>query len=62
MARYNLACSLALKGRALDAVKVLREAVTMGYEDFDWMHNDPDLAEIHDHPAFQRLLEDLGID
>lgn len=60
-AHYNLACSLCLKGRMIEAVKVLRDAVSLGYKDFNWMQHDPDLHELTDHPAFLRLLDDLEI-
>jgi predicted Zn-dependent protease len=58
---YNLACSLALKGRKSEAVKVLRTAVTFGYTDFEWMCHDPDLSEIHKYPGFLQLIKDLEI-
>jgi len=61
-ARYNLACSLALKARFNDAVNVLREAIALGYTDFDWMRNDPDLADLQDYAGFEKLLRELGID
>jgi predicted Zn-dependent protease len=54
---YNLACSLSLKGRRADAVRVLRDAVALGYSDFDWMRHDPDLNGLVDYPAFLRLLD-----
>ncbi len=60
-ARYNLACSLALKERKAEAVKVLREAVALGYEDFHWMCDDPDLLCLQDHSGFLELLSDLKI-
>ncbi|MEM8868051.1 MAG: tetratricopeptide repeat protein [Verrucomicrobiota bacterium] len=60
-AHYNLACSLSLKGRYNDAIKVLREAITLGYADFNWMRNDPDLADLQDKPKFSELLSELGI-
>jgi predicted Zn-dependent protease len=60
-AHYNLACSLALKGRKADAVRVLRAAVTCGYSDFEWMFHDPDLSTIQKYAGFQQLLSDLGI-
>lgn len=60
-AHYNLACSLALKGRVADAVRELRAAVSFGYKDYHWMRNDPDLSELHDYPAFIELLRDLEI-
>ena len=58
---YNLACSLSLKGRRAEAVKVLRDALTLGYKDLDWMQNDPDLNKLSNYPGFLRLLKELGI-
>ena len=58
---YNLACSLCLKGRRADAVKVLRDALALGYKDLDWMQHDPDLNELSDYAGFLRLLKELGI-
>lgn len=56
---YNLACSLALKGRKADAVKALRTAITLGYEDFPWMRHDPDLVGLEDYAPFQALVEEV---
>ncbi|WP_269525385.1 tetratricopeptide repeat protein [Coraliomargarita parva] len=61
VAHYNLACSLTLKDRRADAVKVLRDAISLGYKDFEWMRNDPDLADLQDYPGYRQLLCDLGI-
>jgi len=58
-ARYNLACSLALSKRNTDALRELRHAVQLGYRDFDWMLQDPDLEPLKTHPAFQALLATL---
>ncbi len=60
-ARYNLACSLALKLRKADAVIALREAVELGYDDFGWMCHDPDLKDLQDYAGFLQLLNDLKI-
>ncbi len=60
-AHYNLACSLSLKGRKADAVKVLRAAIALGYKDFHWMQHDPDLNGLMEYPGFRELLDDLGI-
>ncbi|MDP4611470.1 MAG: hypothetical protein NWT02_09805 [Opitutales bacterium] len=60
-AHYNLACSLCLKNRYADAVRTLRDAITLGYEDFHWMQHDPDLHELQEHPGFCELLKDLKI-
>ena len=59
---YNLACSLALKLRKADALNALRTAITFGYDDFVWMCNDPDLAELHDYNGFLTLCIELGIE
>jgi len=61
-AHYNLACSLALKNRQADALGSLKTAITLGYDDFVWMCNDPDLNNLHSHRGFQELCTNLGID
>jgi len=58
-AHYNLACSLALSKRKADALRSLRQAVSLGYTDFDWMQQDPDLDGLKEHPAFNALLTQL---
>lgn len=58
-AHYNLACSLALLKRKGDALGELRRAVQLGYRDFDWMQQDPDLEPLKNHPDFHRLVKEL---
>lgn len=58
-AHYNLACSLALSKRKSDAMTQLKRAVQLGYRDFDWMQQDPDLEALKNHPEFQELLKQL---
>ena len=58
-AHYNLACSLALSKRKADALRSLRHAIKLGYRDFDWMQQDPDLEELKAHPAFNAMLAQL---
>ena len=58
-AHYNLACSLALSRRKADALHALRRAIRLGYQDFDWMEQDPDLEGLKSHPTFQGLLAQL---
>jgi tetratricopeptide (TPR) repeat protein len=55
-ARYNLACSLALSERPVDALEALRQAVDLGYTDYEWMRQDPDLKPIAHDPSFQEIL------
>lgn len=59
LTHYNLACSLALKNRKLDAVKALRTAITLGYQDFHWMRHDPDLASLQGYAGFDTLLQEV---
>ncbi|HTO03105.1 MAG TPA: hypothetical protein VL069_05350 [Opitutus sp.] len=56
-AHYNLACSLALVKRKAEALRSLRQAVELGYRDFDWMQQDPDLEGLKNHPLFRALLD-----
>ena len=55
-AHYNLACSLALTDRRAEALKTLRQSILLGYSDYDWMENDPDLSCLHDYPEFQDMI------
>jgi Tfp pilus assembly protein PilF len=58
-AHYNLACSLALSKRNRDALRSLRRAVRLGYQDFDWMTHDPDLQGLKRNPEFGALVAQL---
>jgi hypothetical protein len=58
-AHYNLACSLALSKRKSAALRSLKEAVALGYDDFDWMSQDPDLEDLKNDPAFKSLIKKL---
>tara|TARA_B100001248_G_scaffold218593_1_gene174034 strand:+ start:5443 stop:5814 length:372 start_codon:yes stop_codon:yes gene_type:complete len=58
-AHYNLGCSLALKNRQADAMKALRKAVELGYNDIEWMEEDPDLMFLHEYKPFQKLMDEL---
>ena len=58
-AHYNLACSLALCKKRPDALKSLRKAIDLGYNDRDWMEQDPDLEILKNDPAFRTLLVQL---
>jgi len=58
-AHYNLACSLALSKKRPDALRSLRKAVSLGYDDLDWMQQDPDLEILKNDPEFKKLLGQL---
>src|SRR5471030_2700527 len=55
-AHYNLACSLALSKRNSDALRSLRQAIELGYRDFDWMQQDPDLEGLKRIPEFGAMV------
>jgi Flp pilus assembly protein TadD len=54
---YNLGCSLALVGRSDDALEALSRALELGYDDYEWMKKDTDLASLHGDPRFESMLE-----
>jgi Flp pilus assembly protein TadD len=56
-AHYNLACSLALSKRPAEALTALAQAIALGYDDAEWMANDPDLEPLRKRPDFRTLLE-----
>jgi hypothetical protein len=58
-AHYNLACSLALSKRNAEALRSLRQAVALGYRDFDWMSHDPDLQGLKSIPEFGAIVDHL---
>jgi Flp pilus assembly protein TadD len=58
-AHYNLACSLALVKRKADALRALRRAIELGYDDREWMEEDPDLAGLKKSTVFQAMLKEL---
>jgi len=56
---YNLACSLALLGRADASLDALERAVECGYDDAHFMSTDEDLASVRDSARFQELARRL---
>lgn len=54
---YNLACSLSLLNRLDEAMDALRQALALGYDDFDFLSRDPDLAILRRSPQFRRFLD-----
>jgi len=58
LARYNLACSLALTRHFDEALFELRKAVELGYRDFNFMKQDRDLDPIRKDPRFRALVRE----
>lgn len=59
LARYNLACSLALTQNRDEALSELRHAVELGYRDFTFMRQDRDLDSIRKDPRFRALIREF---
>lgn len=60
VAAYNMACALARKGAARDAVEWLGKAISLGYADKEYLERDPDLDSLRDRADYRRVLSSLG--
>ena len=49
---YNLACSYSLLGLLDDAFRVIKKAILLGYEDFMYLRQDPDLENLRSEQNF----------
>lgn len=56
---YNLACSYSLVDQVDDALGALERALSMGYRDFKWLAEDPDLQNVRRHPLYQKIRAKL---
>jgi len=59
--QYNLSCSLALTQRTLEALEALEHAIGLGYDDVDYLLDDPDMTSLRDHPRFEELVRRLRL-
>ncbi|MFC1709599.1 hypothetical protein ACFL2J_06065 [Candidatus Omnitrophota bacterium] len=53
---YNLACSYSLLGDIDNALKSMRQAIALGYDDFDYINKDPDLANLRSDKRFEEIF------
>jgi len=53
---YNLGCSYALLKQEKKALKALKSALDLGYQDLDWMEEDPDLAGLRGEDGYKELI------
>jgi tetratricopeptide (TPR) repeat protein len=56
---YNLACSLCLTRNFADAADALEAAINLGYRDFKWLAEDPDLHDLRKQPIYRRIRAKL---
>ncbi len=54
--RYNLACYQARMGHQRECLWWLRQALEAGFDDFELMKTDPDLASVRETSAFREML------
>jgi thiol-disulfide isomerase/thioredoxin len=55
-AHYNSACCHALLGRKKEAILALREALTRGFDDWDHLNSDEDLASLRKEKQFLDMV------
>src|SRR5579884_1970113 len=55
LVQYNLACSYSLTGNYNQAIAALERALTLGYRDFKWLAEDPDLSDLRLHPLYKNI-------
>ncbi|NMO15953.1 peptidase M50 [Pyxidicoccus fallax] len=56
---YDAACAYARARNAPDAVRMLRRATELGFNDGAYAASDADLEPLHGHPAFEAWLTEL---
>jgi tetratricopeptide (TPR) repeat protein len=56
---YNCTCFYSRLGEVESALDAMRQAIAAGYSNIEWAKQDPDLNQLRDNPAFQRLIEGL---
>ncbi len=59
LVHYNLACSYSLTDKVELALQALEQALNLGYCDFKWLAQDPDLDNVRQHPQFRKIRAKL---
>ena len=57
--RVWLACARSRAGDSKGALKLLREAVAAGFDDREFLQEEPSLARLRERPEFQEILRSL---
>ncbi len=55
---YNAACFYSLIGEKQTAIKVLKDSIKQGLEDYEWIKRDSDLDNIREEPEYIELMKD----
>jgi tetratricopeptide (TPR) repeat protein len=55
MVQYNLACSYSLTGNFNQGIAALEKALNLGFTDFKWLAQDPDLSDLRQHPLYKNI-------
>jgi tetratricopeptide (TPR) repeat protein len=59
LVHYNLACSYSLTNRLDLAALSIERAIALGYRDFKWLAEDPDLENLRQDPAYKKIRAKL---
>ncbi|NUN71216.1 MAG: protein kinase [Bacteroidetes bacterium] len=54
---YNAACFYAQMGEKTQAIQSLRDAISVGYGNYEWLQRDTDLDSLRDDPEFKELIK-----
>jgi len=57
---YNLACSYSLLEDMDKAFTALKKAISLGYNDFEYMDIDPDLSGLREDKRYQKIIYNLA--
>ena len=60
VARYNIACALAMLGRKEEALESLEKAFALGFRTQSQYASDPDLMSLRDEARFKALMEKMA--
>lgn len=52
LVHFNLACSYSLADRLAESAEALRRAIGLGYREWKWLREDPDLEKLRCSPEF----------
>ncbi|RKY34370.1 MAG: hypothetical protein DRP78_06635 [Candidatus Omnitrophota bacterium] len=57
---YNMACSYSLLGKIDEAISTLKQAVRLGYSDFQYMCNDPDFLNLKEDQRYRKFVAKIA--